>query len=273
MRKLKKPRTKVADIGDAWHKIGKVRSATARPLCVVVDPLDATVDRSTLSALLELRENSPVPFGIVFVSSVPWMNLFPEAELDEPQHVPFPAYQQNDILHILRSQRPDSIPRRTYEYILVRFIRQAFHSSRLLTDAQTLLKKLVAEVIEADVQDAAKTVEHLHQVSQEQDLELAEHYPGIPFDVYSLVSTAKPGSSSQPCAQVQPLLGIPTATKLLLLAAYIAANNRPAADRRVFSHAPSAIRRKDVMGADRQGMAAEEEESSRGQVRHSPQQA
>lgn len=110
MRQLNRPRPKVSDVGDACLAIGKVRGATARPLCLVVETLNSTVGRSTLAALLELRNKSPVPFGVVFISTLPWHIMFPDAELEEPQHVHFPAYTKEQILDILWRQRPETFP-------------------------------------------------------------------------------------------------------------------------------------------------------------------
>ena len=262
LRELKKPRAKPTDIGDAWELMKKVRQATTRPLCILVDALDSRVELDHVSALLEFRSRSPVPMGILFVSSCPWTSLYPDAtHHTAPQHVSFPAYDRAEILRTLQRHRPERVSQHTFDNILHSFVKPAIHATRLLTDAQTLLEVLLAE-LPSDCDDVSAVVEHLHKVCRAQSMSLAENYYGAPVDVRAL---AGPGAG--PAAAAPPLMDVPRLVKLLILAAHIAGNNRPAANRRLFSNEQQHKKLKgNVMNADKRADAAEEEASLQGQV-------
>lgn len=268
-RELQKPRVKPSDIGDAWDAIKKVRQATTRPLCVLVDALDTGVELDHVSALLEFRSRSPVPFGILFVSSCPWTSLYPDAtHHTAPQHIAFPAYERAEILQTLQRHRPERLSQHAFDTILHSFVKPAIHATRLLTDAETLLEMLLAE-LPTGCDDIPTVVEHLHKVCRAQSMSLAENFCGAPVDVRALTGQCggMAAVAGGPIAAAVPLMEVPRMVKLLILAAHIAGNNRPAANRRVFSNEQQEKKRKgNAMGADRRADAAEEEASLQGQV-------
>jgi hypothetical protein len=273
-RELQKSRVKPSDIGDAWDAIKKVRQSTARPLCVLVDALDEGVDLDLVSALLEFRSRSPVPFGILFVSSCPWASLYPEAtHHTAPHHVSFPAYDRAEILQVLQRYRPENLSQHAFNTILHSFVKPAIHATRLLTDAQTLLEMLLVEVhkAECDLNDHNALVEHLHKVCRAQSMSLAENYCGAPVQVRDVSNQgADIPVTAATMDEVSLLMELPRMSKLLILAAHIAGNNRPAANRRVFSNERHDKKRKgNAMTADKRADAVEEEASLPGQVHFS----
>lgn len=266
---MQRQRVKPSDIGDAWDAIKQVRQATARPLCILVDALDTGVELDHVSALLEFRSRSPVPFGIIFISSCPWTSLYPEATHHTvPQHIAFPAYERAEILQSLHRHRPECLSKHAFETVLKSFVQPAVHATRLLTDAQTLLEMLLAELPNVDCDDVPALVQHLHKVCRAQSMSLAENYCGVPVDVRALTKQDTAAMPQAPSAVASSLsMEVPRMVKLLILAAHIAGNNRPAANKRVFSNEPQQKKRKgNAMDADKRADAAEEEASLQGQV-------
>ena len=269
-RELGKPRVRPTDIGDAWDKIKNVRQATPRPLCILVDSLDTGVELDLVSALLEFRSRSPVPFGILFVSSSPWTSLYSEATHHaSPEHITFPAYDRDQILQMLQRHRPERLSQNAFDTIIHSFVLPAVHATRLLTDGQTLLEVLLAELPSTDCDDVSAIVKHLHRVCRAESMSLAENYYGAPVDVSAL---AKPvidpaAAAIRPTAAAAPLMELPRLVKLSILAAHIAGNNRPSANRRVFGNELQDKKVKgNVMNADKRADAAEEEASLQGQA-------
>lgn len=277
-RELKKPRQKPSDIGDAWDAIKKVqKAANSRPLCVLIDALDCGVELDLVYALLEYQKRSPVPFRILLISSCPWSSLYPTAEHNTiTHHICFPGYSLEQILAILEMYRPDHLSEHAFETLLARCIKPAVQSTRLLTDAQTHLELLLAE-LPKDCTDGDAIAAHLNRAGRSRGLAIAENFYGVPCDVRALKSLDSNSESKDglqrwltttSSATGELLMEVPRFVKLLIIAAFIVGNNRPSANRRVFSNAPETGRKRkgNAMDADKQAQEAEDEAAQQGQV-------
>lgn len=262
------PEKKVPDDEEAQLGIAECRRRTDRPLCVLVDPIDSHVDAEWVSAVLELWRRCSTPFTVIMVSLVPWLSVFGNSCPPEPRPHPvhFRMYSQEQIEIILRKQRPEFVPEQLYITILRSFVRPQYHASALLTDAQTLVADLIEDAMQAGapLTDTDAVMAHLQGARKRIAAGgFFEDFPGLSADVCTSVHDA---SAAVVNASSDASLELPRLTKLLVLAAHVASNNKPSADCKLFSNAPSQKRRKDAMASDRQAMAAQKQMDSEGQV-------
>ena len=230
-----------------------------------MDPIDSHVAAEWVSALLEFWERCPAPFTVIMVSLVPWLSVFGNSCPPEPRPHPihFQKYSQEQIEVILRQQRPDFVPEQVYITLLRSFVRPQYHASALLTDAQTLISDLIEEALQADapLTNTDAVMAHLQRARKRIAAGgFYEDLPGLSVDVCA--ASAPTGTNSEGVGSLE----LPRFTKLLLLAAHVASNNKPSADTKLFSTARSHKRRKDAMASDKQAMAAQRQMESEGQV-------
>lgn len=273
-REFSEPDKKVHDDPEASLEIKDLRARHQDiPLCVLVDPIDSHVDVGWVSAILNFWKRSSVPFTVIMVSLVPWLSVFGNACPPEPRPHPvhFRKYTQDEIEMILGGQRPEFVPEQLYVTMLRSFVRPQYHASALLTDAQTLMANLIEEVSQASrpLDDTNAIMAHLQHVRKQVACGgFFEDFPGLSLEVCERVPSIAEESaeccSSFACTELP--LEIPRLTKLLLLAAHLASNNKASADVKLFSLVPSQKRKRDVMASDKQAMSAQKQLESEGQV-------
>eukprot|EP00892_Ulva_mutabilis_P008017 jgi/Ulvmu1/5588/UM023_0125.1 len=275
-RQIGESEKKLLDDEDAQVAIAECRKRTRRPLCVLIDPIDSHVNAEWVSAVLEFWRRCSVPFTVILVSLVPWLSVFGNSCPPEPRPHPvhFRKYSQEEIEVILKKQKPELVPEQLYFLILRSFVRPQYHASALLTDAQTLVADLIEEAMQADtpLTDTDAVMAHLQSARKRIAAGgFYEDFPGLSADVCtSACGPFTPPSAATSCDQ---FLELPRLTKLLVLAAHVASNNKPSADSKLFSTAPSQKRRRDAMASDRHAMAAQKQMESEGQVGLSRTQA
>lgn len=275
-REVDEPEKRVQDDQEAQCAIEDLRKHTQRPLCVLVDAIDSHIDVGWVGAILEFWKRSPVPFTVIMVSLVPWLSVFGNSCPPEPRPHPihFRKYSKEDITKILCKQRPEHVPEQLFATMVRSFVWPQYHVSVLLTDAQTLMADLIEEAMQANIPltDTTAVMEHLQSNARKRIAQgvFFEDFPGLACDVCKIGLddavhnvVGEPHTSPGYCDSV---LEVPRLTKLLILAAHVASNNKPSADIKNFSVGPSQKRKKDAMASDRQAMAAQKQMDSEGQV-------
>lgn len=269
------PEKRVQDDQEAHSAMVDLRKHTQRALCVLVDPLDSHVDAGWVGAVLEFWKRSPVPFTVIMVSLVPWLSVFGNSCPPEPRPHPihFRRYSKEEIAKILGRQRPEHVPEQLFATMVQSFVVPLYHVSVLLTDAQTLMADLIEEAMQANIPltDTNAVMEHLQSSCRKRIAQgvFFEDFPGLACDVCTSVGDAAHNVVGEACTSPDysdSVLEVPRLTKLLILAAHVASNNKPSADMKNFSVGPSQKRRKDAMASDRQAMAAQKQMESEGQV-------
>jgi origin recognition complex subunit 5 len=277
---IKRNQSKIDDIGDAIEAVRGLLGLHSKPLYIVVDPVDSSLQPDMLEAIMRFPALARAPIGVILISSAPWQQLFTILAVPEPkpQEIHFPAYKQEELLSILADERSTDIPSQLYESFLRAYIKPACHASRQLNDVRTLARELSPWLRQAIASSdgalqSAQIVQRLRPHAQNHMRHFCENYPGCPVDIRQLDFSRPdaPKLHSQHNAHARPdvfSMDIPFLSKFLLLAAFLSAHNRASADRRVFSSAAGAKqRRKNTQAPDRQAEAAQEESVSQGHVR------
>jgi Origin recognition complex (ORC) subunit 5 C-terminus len=284
---LKQPMKKVEDDKEALHAVEKLRSPQNRPLYILVDPVEPSIDADMLAAILLfpelcLRDTTAQAIGVILVSTSAWDKLFPQrvAPAAMPQPIFFRKYTQDQLLQLVARERPGNVTPHFWESFLRSCVRPACRVSLQLSDIRTLVRELqpfLQQALASAAEDsaAAQIVGEVMPHAQRHIRHMQAHYAGCPVDIHSIDYTQPVAHACVGSYPMQPgngqealTLEVPFLCKFLLLAAFLCANNRATADKRVFVAAsgPKA-KRKDTQATDRQGEAAREEAVSQGQVR------
>ncbi|KAK9825488.1 hypothetical protein WJX74_001002 [Apatococcus lobatus] len=237
---------------DLLIQLADTASQQSSWIAIVIDQAETIADQSTMALFTRIRELTDAKMAVIFISQLAWgSNAFEHDMLHatRPSMVRFPAYSLPELTKIMALSAPMGAEAACYirflQQVLPSFVRVTRRLEELQGRAQSLWPAYISPVCTGNVQqqEAARLwqlfLPHLHK------------------------SCSSASAGRQEAASSQPSSGVldfelPFMSKFLLLAAYVAARNKPTLDRRLFDPKAKAARRKGALAQDRQVEAARE---------------
>lgn len=244
---------------------------------IVLDNVHWLSRSPLLRALLQAREHCHGGASIAFVmiSQQAWgCGEFADLPSSLPM-IHFPSYSRDQLVTVLTKFTPMEINAQIAQRQFLEHVIAAFHdTTRDLLDLATVANHLwprffdpiisrklnLLEWAPGDLTKkllTASFIKHIQTARQVFEPGMRQHQLARSMDRHLLHQAQVPGFSSSRVSQEQ-MLELPEMTRLLLVAAYIVAQNKPTLDKQVFDVKAKSGRARSRMDSDRQVEAAKE---------------